>query len=597
MRYKVQILKLIRMKKYLVLSLFLAMGGSFLSCNDKLDLQSDGSITMDGVFTDRNRTRGYLNACYGYRPGSSLEWSSYTDEAEDCDDITANSAYDIWYNGGITLENFSTYIVGNSPWSNFYQGIRKCNVFLENIGTATAYASEDEKAGWTAQAYTLRAYYYLQLFKRYGEVPLVTSVLATDYNYSTDKKASIGAIVTQIIADCDAALAQRNNNDAFSWDVLDNQFGIMTRAVAYAIKSEAITYAASPLYSDGTYSWSDAVTITKEALSQCLNNDYKLFDMTSSEAQNSYALYFLSTPDDKRAVDKETIYGSTQVAVWSNAGLPTNDGMSKAGPCPTQDLIDAYEMANGEAPIIGYSDGDHLKPIVNPAAAYDENNPYEGRDPRFYASIYFNGAVRNLDDLNGPKVATYIDGAEGISETNRKYTRTGYYMRKYNHYASDKKNNRDGYIRIFRLAELYLNFAEAAYQVNGPDEKIDLGNGLSMSARDAVNAVRRRVGMPDFQAGMTKDQFEKKYRNERRIELAFEGHRYFDVRRWKIMSETDKFVTGMRIIKDGDGYTYNRFRFTNRASSADKYLLYPIDKTEANKMLELTGNNWQNAGW
>ena len=282
------------------------------------------------------------------------------------------------------------------------------------------------------------------------------------------------------------------------------------------------------------------------------------------------------------------------MAIWQWAGMPTNPSMNRTGPCPTQDLIDSYEMANGEAPIASYSDASRLVPVVNAASGYDPTNPYVGRDPRFYASIYYNGAVRFLDQPNGKKVETFVGGAEEISDVSRRNTRTGYYQRKFNNYKSGLSNNADGAIRLFRLAELYLNFAESAYQSAGADVVVA---GVSMSARDAVNAVRARAGMPGFPVGMTKDAFEKKYRNERRIELAFEEHRFFDVRRWKILDKTDNFVTGMRITKSGSTLTYNRFKFADRNCSSTKWLMYPIDQGEVDKVIGFSGTNWQNPGW
>ena len=169
-------------------------------------------------------------------------------------------------------------------------------------------------------------------------------------------------------------------------------------------------------------------------------------------------------------------------------------------------------------------------------------------------------------------------------------------MRKYNDFRSNLNNQADGYIRLFRVAELYLNFAEAAYQSVGPDAPVTV-NGVSMTAREAVNAVRERAGMPDFPAGMSAEDFEKKYRNERRIELAFEEHRFFDVRRWKILEQTDKFVTGMRITESGGDLTYTRFKFTNRDAWSDKWLMYPINQDEVIKIVGLSGQNWQNPGW
>jgi len=731
------------MKKYINIFFTIVFSGFLFSCNEQLDLPSDGRITMDEVFSDLNRTKGYLNSCYGYCPAPYMDRASFTDEAQDADDITSGSKYSMWYAGSLTSATYTDYSVDGSPWGKLYEGIRKCNVFIENMKTATVYATEEIKAGWVAQARTLRALYYLQLIKRYGGVPIFDKPIEVGYDFSKDKRASFSEVVTFILADCDAALAVPNTEDGFHWAIYDNQFGIMSRAVAYAIKSEAATYAASPLWTDGTYTWANATAINKEALAQCLANDYKLFDVTPDNtiAQNAYALYFFTSSNDQRSVDKETIFqGGGQMQVWKYAGLPTNAGVEKAGPCPTQDLIDSYEMANGLAPITGYSDADRLNPVVNSASGYDPANPYQNRDPRFYASIYYNGAIRNLgkvvddrDDtynltftgainqldvtetdgtydllttggdpwvmltplaegLNNPPsvvftfeykssaevnpqiffgpalaearsikpaaiakatewttysiditshvssfgwgntgdnlrfdvgvnsgvtmqiknirievktstsgevdasaVQTYVGGNEGISDLNRKHTRTGYYLRKFNNFKSGQSNDADGAVRLFRLAELYLNFAESAYQSDGPDAVITSGS-FSMSARDAVNAVRARVNMSALPVGMTKDAFEKRYRNERRIELAFEEHRFFDVRRWKILSETDKLVTGMRITKNGSNLTYTRIKFARNCSS-DKYLMYPVEQSEVDKIVGTTGINWQNPGW
>ncbi|KAA0991233.1 RagB/SusD family nutrient uptake outer membrane protein [Dyadobacter aurulentus] len=587
------------MKKYKILLLTCSVVAMLVSCNEKLDLPSDGRITMDQVFSDYNRTRGYLNSCYGFTPKPYMDRASFTDEAQDADDITPGSKYIVWYGGNVTSLTYPTNSADGSPWGKLYEGIRKCNVFIENIKTATVYASEGEKNSWIAQAHTLRALYYLQLIKRYGGVPIFDKPLEIDHDFSQDKRATFAEVVTFILADCDKALSYPATREGLSWDVFDNQYGIMTRAVAYAVKSQAVTYAASPLWTDGTYTWQNATTITAEALGQCLANGYRLFDEkpAANIAQNSYALYFFTSSNDQRATDKETIYhAGDAMQVWRFAGMPTNPGMERTGPCPTQDLVDSYEMANGQAPITGYSDAIRTTPIINAASGYKETDPYTGRDPRFYASIYYNGAVRNLDQPAGKKVETFVGGAEEISDINRKHTRTGYYLRKFNNFRSGQNNDADGAIRLFRLAELYLNFAEAANQSVGPDAAVPVGT-QSMSARQAVNMVRTRAGMPGFPAGMTKEAFEKKYRNERRIELAFEEHRFFDVRRWKILADTDRFVTGMRITRSGTNFVYRRFKFANRNAFSDKYLMYPIDQAEVDKIIGLSGADWQNPGW
>ncbi|MDR1102722.1 MAG: RagB/SusD family nutrient uptake outer membrane protein [Tannerella sp.] len=742
------------MKKYIILLWIVLGAGWMTSCNDMLELQNDGRTTMEDVFKTRRGVRGYLNTCYNNRPSTGFSQSSLTDDAQDADGIFGNSLFSYWYANGFSAsfffsaDNLST--TDDQPWGFYYQGIRKCNVFLANmvnVNTTTILATEGELTSWVAQAHTLRALYYLQLVKRYGAIPLLTESYETTHDYTGDRRAPVGEVIAQILSDCDAALAAPQLPEGFSWRVSAGQRGIMTRAVAQAIRSQAILLAASPLYTDGTYTWADAARISGEALSGCLANGYELFtdDPAPDIAQNAYALYAITRSDEQQAYDKETIYPGSVVAVWQTAGIPSTPGQVTAGPCPSQELVDSYEMqATGEPPVTGYTDAQHLQPVLNPSSGYDPENPYEGRAPRFYASIYYNGAPRQLgeagmgrDDhfplsietsggnsitvtaqadgsfhiettggdpwiytsaltgpLNAPPgtvfirmeyrtpkaitnaefffarpdaaggvetgenltfpqaddwtaweldisdwaaqfewgaaghrlrfdvgngggftldvrnmevvvqtfltpaapVETYVGATDGITVADRRTTRTGYYLRKFNNWKSGRDNNADGEIRLFRLAELYLNFAEAASLSQGPDAAISLGNGLTLSAREAVNAIRTRAGMPPFPAGMTPDAFEKKYRNERRVELAFEEHRYFDVRRWKILEQSERYITGMRITQDGNGFNYQRIGY-ERASGIEKYYFYPLPLTEVNKMQDHTGANWQNPGW
>lgn len=721
------------------------------SCNDMLELEYDGRSSLDELFATKNGVRGYLNSCYNSRIFPDINRSALTDEAQSSERVFQGSLPSLWYADAFSANNYTN--VDGQPWGGIYQSIRKCNIFLQRIEGVTAEelaSLEDELTSWKAQAHTLRALYYLQLIKRYGDVPLLTDSYEIDHDFSQDVRSPVSAVVAQILADCDAAMSAPESALGFSWTVRVGENWIMNRAVVQAIRSEAILYAASPLFADGTYSWNDAAQITGSALSNLLTNGYELWTEEPSEdvAQNAYELYFITQHDEQRARDKETIYGGPKVNVWGSHGMPSTPGQNSAGASPTQELVDAYEMqATGLSPITGYSDPQHLQPIINPASGYDPENPYVGRDPRFYATIYFNGAKRDLGTSSGlarddhyplsmtsagnnitvteedggfrletlggdPYVATttlgtdinassgsillkfkyksnreitnaqfffqspgaaggqstpenvvlhksddwvefeldltpyrseswwrwgaanhslrfdvgpdagavvhvkemeinvrvetvpadpvqsYVGGKDAISNTDRRATHTGYYLRKYNNWRSGRDNDADGEIRMFRLAEMYLNFAEAAYQATGnPDAAIDIGNGISMSARDAVNAIRRRVNMPDLPAGLSKEEFEKRYRNERRVELAFEGHRYFDVRRWKIMESVERYVTGMRITRTGDdSFSYERIGFA-RASYRDKLYLYPIPQGEINKMQSHTGTNWQNPGW
>ena len=591
------------------------------SCNDVMDLPYDGRTSLDALFTERRGVRAYLNSCYGYCPAPYMDRASLTDEAQDADDILAGSRYAAWYTDAVSASNYASYSTDGSPWAGLYEGIRHCNVFLERIkgvDPALIQSNADEVGGWTAQAHVLRALYYLQLIKRYGDVPLLKSTYEQNHDYTKDVRAPFSEVVEFIVEDCDAALAY--SEAAFGWGIPEASFGIMTRAVPYAIKSQPVTYAASPLWSDGTYDWEDALEVSREALAVLLTHDYKLFDNVPSPgiAQNPYALYFITSSDDRRSTDKETILQvGAQMEVWRQAGLPSTPGQLKAGPCPSQELVDCYETVDGE-PILDlanpYEDEMHLTPNYNPEnRTYDSQNPYENRDPRFYASIYYNGSKRHCywKVTEDPKcienypaepgtrtriIATYPEepftGLMGAGQGSQR-TRTGYYERKFLHpYAAPTYPGSAGAnFKMFRLGEAILNFAEAAAEAGHEDEAIA-----------AVNEIRSRVGMPGLDAGLSGDELMLRIRNERRVELAMEGFRYYDVRRWSLpsgdLSETDRYLTAARVTRNGDGtYSYARQLVGERMCYQNKFLWLPIPLNEANLMTTLTGVNWQNPGW
>jgi hypothetical protein len=740
------------------------------ACAD-LDLPSDGRLTYKEIFSNYAMTRNFYRTCRSYIPQYGLVYNdntplaSYCDEAHDAGDNKSGTGVYDWYNNRTSpFRNPLTY--SYDWWGRLFQGIRKCNTFLASINDpelAIAVINEEEKNGWIAEVRVVRAFYYLQLIKRYGGVPLIDTPYDVMHDFSQDKRASFEECADFIIAECDAALAMPESSSptiGFRWFISDNERGVLTRGFAWAVKSQTALYAASPLWNTAgsRYTWEYAASIAKEALDQCLAHGYELYNAPVADdvAQNSYAYYFIQQSDPSRSTDKETIYETTSARtnVWRYAGTPITDGMSKAGAGPSQELVDCYEMAaTGELPILGYSDADRLQPIINAASGYNPSNPYEGRDPRFYASVYYNNAPRSLAgsgsikkdifpleidfdnerygdnphdmiltredgyvkmtttggdpytytknlgkvlsggstrlltfeyksnravtdcqiywcnpgpsearatrgvripeaagwtrfelDINGAyndfnfgksvddnfrfditsgpagyelsirnmqievftpppaatPVETFVGGNCGISDkvTDTRFTRTGYYLRKFNNYRSNVNVDADGLMKVFRLGELYMNFAEAAYQAYGPDVHVtSSAGGSNLTAREAVNAVRARADMPPLPTGLSKTEFEKRYRNERRVEFAFEEHRFFDVRRWKILNETDGFVTGMRIAKSGSNYTYTRFKLAERHTNSDKYLLFPLGQDEAAKMEEETGVEWQNPGW
>lgn len=621
----------------------------FCSCEKMLDTPTDGRVEMKEIFTKLDRTRAYLESCYQYLPykGAFYEnqtlLASFSDEAQDSKDHL-NGNIQRWYEGQLSPTN-NIITSTESSWSRSYEGIFKCNTFLENIldtvNMKTLYLEIDERDAMIAQVRVLRAFYYLQLIQQFGGVPVTSGRYDVGQDLSQEGRQSFAKCVDYIIADCEAALKTPElpnsiSSRGFRWRMIqDSEQGKFTRAVACAVISRAALYAASPLWAEdynGTlkYTWTRAASITKKALDLCLLNGYELFTNKTATAQNAYASYFLATWNS--TTDYETIYRrpSGQQSIWQYQGLPINQpvGQIRAGACPSQELVDSYELfdkvTKKSVPFLvlsnPYINGDHTKPNINPDAEkapffYNENSAramYFMRDPRFVASIYFDSTSCAID--TGIIIATRSGGNCEISDklNSDRNTRTGYYVRKFNDYRSNQNRNLDGYMSIFRLAELYMNFAEAAYNAGNPD-KLYLTIGISgipsevaaNTARDAVNRIRERAGLQLLPNGMANTEFELRYRNERRVEFAFEEFRFFDVRRWQAphgnLEGTDKVVSGMKIEIDKVTLALKttRFTFPNRLTYDNKYLIMPIKYDEISKMRIISGSSegWQNPGW
>jgi hypothetical protein len=404
-----------------------------------------------------------------------------------------------------------------------------------------------------------------------------------------------------------------------------------TKAVAEAIKSRMSLYAASPLYNDGQNHWEEAYQISKNALENLKKNGYELYDKVNfpswkdnpdvhlpNDAAKLFNEYFCNNMGfETNPTDKETIYQTSAGQDWINTeGIGAVMGY-KSGSCPSQEIVDCFETVDGQ-PILDLAkpyvdEVTHLQPNYNPAnTLYDPQDPYANRDPRFYASIYYNGSKRTcfwIFDETSESVENYPankgyrtriiatwagEPQTGRHPTTRKATRTGYFLRKFLHPNSGQEvvTAAHAKAKVMRLGEIYLNLAEAAAEANHLEE-----------AYEAVNTIRRRVDMPPLPAGLSKEQLVLRIRNERRVELAFEAHRYFDVRRWhkpdETLETTDRWITAAYVTRNLDGsYTYNRGPVSKeRLCYQNKFLKFPIPLNDVNIMLALTGENWQNPGW
>ena len=599
---------------YTIIACFLAT--VIYSCSDVLNQAPDGKISLEEVFGDNDKTMYYLNTCYsGINAKGCLYffWSrgpvNWCDDSWDADDLDVSwAASRRYYDGNASASDFpANYNAGDSgnesvSWARSFQRIRNCAVFLQNIPNAKV-NSESDRSRWTAEAHILRAYYYSELLMWFGcSLPIIREPYTYDADFSKVERSSFHDVVEFIVEDCDAALAC----EELPWRITtDSEAMRMTKAVAWAIKSRMTLFAASPLYNDGNNYWEEAYSVNKAAVQALESNGYALYDKLNQAA----------------VWGDEKAYLPTAASQYFNEYF-CNSGAYAADPADKETIYQLRDGANLDL-AKPYLDEQHLKPNYNSSnTTYDKNNPYANRDPRFYATVYYNGSKRycnwsteaekksfeNLGQGKGEnvRIITTWDAYEdaegniinspeplmGRSMTGRTPTRTGYFQRKFLHPNSGVEMRLNGARhKDYRLAEIYLNFAEAAMEAGHTDEAITY-----------VNKVRARAGMPGLPAGLSGENLRQRIHNERRVEFALEGNRYFDVRRWhkpdEDLSATDRWITGAHITHMQDGtYKYERTILKERQCYTNKWLKMPIPLTEVNNMRAITGEDWQNPGW
>lgn len=507
----------------------------------------DGPVNEDQYWNLNSAARGQLNAGYtflqdGYNRYNGAMLAAGSDEAVNSN---LNSAVNIFNNG-----TWSSLRTLDDNYAINYNGIRQVNVFLANSHRANIVPLTDIPR-LRGEAFFLRAFFHFELWKRYGGIIIADHVFTTADNLDLPRNTSQETL-NQILKDCDSA--------GVTLPLSVTQYGAgdkgrATKAAALALKSRALLYAASPLNnpSGDLTLWQKAALVSKELMdtkAHSLLASYANISNFTTAAYNSEVIFATAA----------TLRNDIEI---NNAPISYNGALGLTN--PTQELVDAYGMKNG-------------LPITDPTSGYDPNNPYKDRDPRFAQSIIYDGAL-----FKGIAVSTAVDGKDGIGKSVNA-TKTGYYMRKFLSESASWNQTTNATVRrpwvIFRYGETLLNYAEAQNEATGPDA----------SVYEAINQIRKRAGVANLPEGLSKDQMRQRIRNERRVELAFEEHRSFDVRRWKT-GETDfgKAVTGMRITNTGTANTYERFTVENRIFNERMYR-YPIPQAEINNATKLQQN-------
>ncbi len=579
---------------------------------DPLDKLPDGVLTREEAYKDPNLTRGFLAEIYAVIPPYFDAYGFFRMLAVNSDEAADNDLQnDPGWNAGRLSVTYNPLRVqrrgGGSAvlWDIYWNGIRQANIFLESIdftavddqGGSNAITSE-QKRMWIAEARLLRAFFHAELVKYYGGIVITEKSYPASFDFRQLKRNTFEECANWIAKECDEVLADLPVRRHQSGSATEVGVGRMTQMIALAIKARTLLSNASPLNNpeNDINKWKAAADASKAVITLAeTTGEYKLYYHSDNlPVSNTYELF------------RQKDNGSSDMAevIWQHPnphnglghfayvhGIPSA-GNHKAGTNPSQELVDAFETISGEPPIVGYADEDKLTPILNTDATdYNPQDPYANRDPRLTAFIYYNGAYWGKKGANDYNIQIYQNGLDQVSN-NRRYTRTGYYIKKFmdptrgNGTLSASSPSGQAYWPIFRLAEFYLSYAEAENEANTtPTNEI----------LTALNKVRARAGMPNVKSKFTtsKELLRERIRNERRVELCFEEHRFFDVRRWNILDQTDKAVTGMLITKNNNTFTYDRFIAEKRYAWTDKFKVFPIPLGEITNM-PLHG---QNPGW
>jgi hypothetical protein len=463
----------------------------------------------------------------------------------------------------------------DDAWAKNYTGIRKVNLFLSKVGVVP---KPTEVPIWKAEARFLRALFYFELLKRYGGVPLVGDVVYKSSDNIQQARNSFEETVNYIVAELDAVKTiLRTDPVANAAD-----YGKASRGTALALKSRVLLYAASPLYNGGVpaaasaaqklvmgYPSYDVERWNKAAVAA---NDFLLLNAFPLEA--TYNNVFLNRKNNELIL--AYLRGTTTDIERNNGPVGYTEGLTGLGvTSPTQQLVDAFPMLTGKA-------------ITDPTSGYSATNPFNNRDPRLANTVFRNGSPW----LNRP-VETFEGGLDKPNR-NGVQTKTGYYMRKFmgNLTTATSISAQNHNFVLLRSAEMMLNYAEALNEYSGNVTAVST-QLINIRKRSALTAgADNRYGVP---AGLTQAQMRDFIRNERRIEMAFEEQRYWDLRRWKIAETVlNANLDGMKITKDGAGVlTYQRVTSGSIKFIAPKMYFYAIPIGELSRNVLLV----QNYGW
>lgn len=517
---------------------------------------------VSAIYTD-------LSAGFLYIDGAMM--ASVSDEAEH----TLETSIIQKFNTGA----WNTFDNPDDVWAKYYKGIRRVNQFLvsaDSIDLNTYRLDPDaaqqavykskmaEIKRWKYEVRLLRAFFYFELVKRYGGVPILKQALSLDSDFNSIPRNTLSECIQYVSNECDSAAS------VLPLTYLDVDLGRVTKGAALALKSRVLLYASSDLFNSSSwaagYSKPELVSLSgdRQARWKAAADAAKaVIDLNIYTLATNYGNLF------KTFNSPEIILVRRDAAsnAFEQASFPIGYDLGKSGTTPSLNLVDLYEMKDGSK----FS-------WDNPVHAA---SPFDNRDPRLTMSVLTNNTI-----FKGRKVECWQGGLDGKGV--ERATKTSFYLKKYvdeNIDLLQGKTSVHSWI-LFRLAEIYLNYAEALNEYNpgNPDIKIYV---------DKVRA-RSGVAMPPLPSGLSQNEMREKIRNERAVELAFEDQRFWDLKRW--MSAPAYLgipLKGLEITKTGDNtFSYKAINVENRTFE-NKMYFYPIPEREI-----LKSNGWtQNPLW
>lgn len=515
------------------------------SCDSSLDIEPTDQLTDASVWKSPENAGLFLNDIYNsLNPGpqSTVFTNLPSEISNDPLDNFSDNSISGPLAGIPSYQNFAQGSYGPSApiftphWKNMYANIRKCNVFIQNV-SVTGF-DDTVKRGLLAQARFLRAYFYKSLMDIYGGVPIITIPLNKDLQGDAifNPRNTYEECVAFIQQECAEAA------EDLPLTVPPQNGGRATKGAAWVLKGEQELYAGK---------WKDAAATNLKIMES--DAGYDLYP--------DYGALFLPANENNVEVIFDIQYaanirGHIREKYWSPVRV--SDGTGWGAVNPTQNLVDEYEFLDGKTEAEG-------------SALFDPANPYTNRDKRFAATILYDGAT-----WKGGVIYTRL----GIPNNNNELDasgaggkgRTGYFLRKIIDPAVVPGISSGSNAIIWRYAEVLLNYAEARNEDVGPD----------ITVYNAMNKIRKRAGLPDLPTGLTQTQMRERIRRERRVELAFEGKRLFDIWRWRTAEQIfGKPLRAMKITTAGDHLVYEKVDAGGGKISFDpiKNYLMPIPQS------------------